>query len=63
RQAANETIATGGTKNTTIHLTIGKQVETVTINAMNGVQEGAARIRDIIVDEMTRALSMAQSLA
>jgi tape measure domain-containing protein len=59
---ANEAIATGGTKNTTIHISIGKQIETLTV-VSNNIKEGAGKIRDIIVDEMTRALAMSQSLA
>lgn len=57
----NEAIATGGTKNTTVHITIGKQIETLKIEAAN-IKEGAARMRDIIVDELTRAVAMGGAL-
>lgn len=59
---SREAIATGGTKNTTINITIGKQVETLTV-VSNNIKEGAMKIRDIIVDEMTRAAAMAGALA
>lgn len=58
----NEAIATGGTKNTTIHITIGKQIESLTV-VSNNIKEGAEKIRDIILDEMTRAAGMAAALA
>lgn len=58
-----EAIATGGTKNTTIHITIGKQIETLTVQTTGGIKEGATKIRDIVLDEMTRAIAMSQSLA
>lgn len=58
----NNSIATGGTKNTTIHITIGKQIETLTVMS-NNIKEGAQKIRDIIVEEMTRAAAMAGALA
>lgn len=62
RNKANESVATGGTKNTTIHITIGKQIESLQI-VSNNIREGAEKIRDIIVDEMTRALAMSQAIA
>lgn len=58
----NEAIATGGTKNTTIHITIGKQIESLNILTSN-LKEGTQKIREIIVDEMTRALAMSQAIA
>lgn len=61
-KSSRESVATGGTKNTTIHITIGKQVESLTV-VSNNIKEGAAKIRDIIVDEMTRAAAMAGALA
>lgn len=59
---SNEAVATGGTKNTTIHIQIGKQVETINL-LTNNLKEGAEKIRDIIVDEMTRAIAMSQAIA
>ena len=59
---SNEAIATGGTKNTTIHINIGKQIESLHVIS-NNIREGAQQIRDIIVDEMTRALTMSQAIA
>lgn len=61
RSKANESVATGGTKNTTIHITIGKQIESLQV-VSNNIREGAEKIRDIIVDEMTRALAMSQAM-
>ncbi|WP_346236155.1 tape measure protein [Niabella insulamsoli] len=63
RAKANEAVATGGTRNTTIHINIGKQIETLTVQTVQGVKESATQIRDIIVDEMTRAIQMSQALA
>jgi tape measure domain-containing protein len=59
---SNEAVATGGTKNTTINIQIKEQVGQLTVMA-NSVKEGAEKIRDIIVDEMTRAIGMAQAIA
>jgi tape measure domain-containing protein len=59
---SNEAVATGGTKNTTIHIQIKEQVGKLTVMA-NNITEGAEKIRDIIVDEMTRAIGMAQAIA
>ncbi|MBS1745753.1 MAG: tape measure protein [Bacteroidetes bacterium] len=58
----NEAIATGGTKNTTIYITIDKQIEKLEVIS-NNIREGAGKIRDIIVDEMTRAVAMSQAVA
>lgn len=63
RAKANEAVATGGTRNTTIHITIGKQIETLTVQQLGSSKESAEDIRNIIVDEMTRAIQMSQSLA
>lgn len=57
----NEAIATGGTKNTTVNITIGNLVQEMKITAAN-VQESATNIRDIIVDELTRAVAMGGAL-
>lgn len=59
---SRESVATGGTKNTTIHIQIGKQIESLTV-VSNNLKEGATKIRDIIVEEMTRAAAMAGALA
>lgn len=61
RNKDNESVATGGTKNTTIHITIGKQIESLQVIS-NNIREGAEKIREIIVDEMTRALAMSQAM-
>jgi hypothetical protein len=53
-------IATGGTKTTNITVNLGNLVQTMTINA-NNVREGAERVRDIVLDELSRALAMAQA--
>lgn len=59
---SREAIATGGTKNTTINIKIDKQVET--INMMTGnLHDTAQRIRDVVVQEMSRAVAMAGALA
>jgi len=57
----NEAIATGGTKSTNIHITIGNQVGTLKIEAAN-ISEGAKKMRDTIVDELSRALAMGASM-
>jgi hypothetical protein len=59
---SNEAVATGGTKNTVINIQIGKQIEQLTV-VSNSIKEGAEKIRDLIVDEMTRALAMSQAIA
>lgn len=58
----SEAVATGGTKSTTINISIGKQIESITLLS-NNIKEGAAQIRDIVVDEMTRAIAMSQAIA
>lgn len=52
-------IATGGTKTTHITINLGELVGTININK-NGFRESAENMRDIVLDEMTRVLSMAQ---
>jgi tape measure domain-containing protein len=64
RKKSNETVATGGTKNTTIYLTIGKQIEKLTIENKTGLfQESAEQMQDMVTDALIRSLSMAESLA
>jgi len=58
---SNNAIATGGTKNTTINVHIGKQIEHFTLMT-NSLKEGTAKLKEIIVDEMTRAFAMSQSM-
>lgn len=58
----NEAIATGGTKNTTINISIGKQIETLQV-VTNNLKEGAGRIRDIVLDEMTRVVAASGAIA
>mgnify|MGYP000873566014 CR=1 FL=1 len=58
RETANS-IATGGTKTTHITIILDNLVETVNINK-NGFRESAENMRDIVLDEMTRVLAMAQ---
>jgi hypothetical protein len=52
-------IATGGTKTTHITINLGELVGTININK-NGFRESVENMRDIVLDEMTRVLSMAQ---
>ena len=54
-------IATGGTKNTVVNITIGSLVKDFKVMAGN-IEDAADKIRDRIVDEMTRAVSMGASL-
>lgn len=58
KETANS-IATGGSKTTHITINLGKLVETISINK-NGFRESAENMRDIVLDEMTRVLTMAQ---
>ena len=62
RNETNKSVSTGGSKNVTIHITIGKQIESLTVMTQT-VKEGAERIREIIVDEMTRAIAMGQGVS
>lgn len=57
----NQSIATGGTKNVTVHVSIGKQIEKLVVQAAN-IQEGAERIRDIVVEELTKGIAMGAAL-
>lgn len=58
KETANS-IATGGSKTTHITINLGELVGTININK-NGFRETAENMRDIVVDEMTRVLTMAQ---
>lgn len=53
-------IATGGSKTTHITLNLDSLVREMNINSGN-IKEGAEKIRDIVVDELTRALTMTQA--
>jgi len=53
-------IATGGTKTTHITVNVGEMGNDMKI-FVSDAREGASKIRDMIVDELTRVLSMAQS--
>lgn len=55
-------IATGGTKTTHINISIGEMGNNMQV-IVDSVKDGAANIRDIILDELTRALAMAQGQA
>lgn len=61
RNTANS-IATGGTKTTHITINLGNLVQTMNVTAGN-VKEGAEKVRDIVLDELSRALTMAQANA
>jgi tape measure domain-containing protein len=61
KETANS-IATGGSKTTHITINLGELVGTININK-NGFRESAENMRDIVLDEMTRVLSMAQGQA
>lgn len=58
-KAANS-IATGGSKTTHINITLGNLVGTMAVTAGDG-KEAAVKVRDIVLDEMSRMLSMAQA--
>lgn len=58
-KAANS-ISTGGSKTTHITLNLGNLVQTMTINSGN-IKEGAQKLRDVVQDELTRALVMVQA--
>lgn len=58
KETANS-IATGGTKTTHINISIGEMGNNMQV-VVDSVKEGAANIRDMILDELTRALAMAQ---
>jgi hypothetical protein len=55
-------IATGGTKTTNITVNVAQMGNDMKIY-VSSVKEGAANMRDMILDEMTRVLSMAQGQA
>jgi tape measure domain-containing protein len=57
---AASSIATGGSKTTHITLNLGNLVQTMTINS-GDIREGAQKVRDIVLDELSRALIMAQA--
>jgi tape measure domain-containing protein len=52
-------IATGGSKTTHIYVTVGEMGNNMKIY-VNDLKEGAENIRDIVLDQLTRALTMAQ---
>ncbi len=58
----NEAIATGGTRNTTINVHIGKQIEKLVIEGGN-VAGGIENLKAMILDEMTRVFAMAGSMS
>lgn len=58
KETANS-ISTGGSKTTHITINLGKLVETISI-AKDGFRESAESMRDMVVDELTRALTMSQ---
>ena len=55
-------IATGGSKTTHITINLGNLVQTMNVTAGN-IQDGAEKVRDIVLDELSRALTMAQANA
>lgn len=59
--ATNNAIATGGTKNTTVNISIGEFVKTMNVTAGN-LNESATKIKDVIIDHLARAVSMGASL-
>lgn len=58
--AAANSIATGGSKTTHITVNVGEMGNRIVINSGN-IREGAQQVRDIVLDELSRALSMAQA--
>lgn len=58
KDAANA-IATGGSKTTHVTINIGEMGNRIVINSGN-IKEGGTRMREVILDELTRVLSMAQ---
>jgi hypothetical protein len=58
KETANS-IATGGTKTTHVTVNIGEMGNDMKIY-VGSVKEGAEKIRDAVLDQLTRALSMAQ---
>lgn len=55
-------IATGGTKTTNITVHIGEMGNNMKV-IVSDVKEGAGRIRELVLDELTRALAMTQANA
>lgn len=53
-------ITTGGSKTTHITLSVGQMGNNMTVNAGN-IREGAKKVRDIVLEELTNALLMAQA--
>lgn len=60
--SAASSIATGGSKTTHITINLGNLVQSMTINS-GDIREGAQKVRDIVLDELSRALTMAQANA
>lgn len=58
--AAANSIATGGSKTTHITLNVGEMGNRIVINNGN-IRESAKQVRDVVLDELSRALSMAQA--
>lgn len=58
KDAANA-IATGGSKTTHVTINVGEMGNRIVINSGN-IKEGAAKVREVVLDELTRVLSMAQ---
>jgi hypothetical protein len=59
-----ETIAAGGTKNTTITINFGRNlVESINISKEGGFKENAKDMTDQVLDQLTRVLTMAQANA
>ena len=56
-------IATGGTKSTNITIHLGSLIAGGFTIATNDIKEGASKMRDVVLDEMTRVLTMAQATA
>ena len=58
---ANEAIATGGAKNTTINITIEKQVGIENLTT-GSVQQGTAQMGDAVLEYLTRTIKMGAAL-
>lgn len=57
----NEAIATGGTKSTTVNISIGNLVKDFKITAAN-LEDSTTKIRDVIVGHLARVVSMGAAL-
>ena len=56
-----EAIATGGTKTTNVTITLKDLVGTINFNSSTGsFKENAQQLKELVLDELTRVLSMAQ---